>query len=127
MKQPVLHIDGEKQIELKQLSVAECIEVADKVWQVEQKELIGRLDAAQVDGPARLDELNRHDGTRGLASELTRQVFRLKHAMMVLEMACEDQSKDSIQSLSPADAVDLALRCLGYKETNEGEDAGDPT
>ena len=126
MKQSVLHMTGEKQIELKQLSVAECIEVADKVWQVEKNELLNRLDEAKVDGASRLQQLNDHDARRGLASELTRQVFRLKNAMLVLDIASDKENKDSIQELSPSDAVELALRCLGYKEKN-GEDESDPT
>ena len=67
MKAPILHIDDLGELHLRQLTIGECAEVADLVWQREHHEIMKRLKEAEASASERLTALKDHDDRRGLA------------------------------------------------------------
>lgn len=122
MKAPILHTDADGELRLNQLTVGECIEMADLIWQREHHHLLARLDEAKADPADRLKALKDHDDVRGLASELTRQCFRLPNALAVLEKASDDASRDRIEKLAPDIVINLSLKALGYVDREDDAD-----
>mgnify|MGYP003627318130 CR=1 FL=1 len=121
MKAPILHIDEIGELHLRQLTISECAEVADLIWQREHIEIQKRLKEAESTSSEKLEALSRHDDLRGLASELTRQCFRMNNAITVLQKAADPADASRINNLAPDEVINLAIRTLGYKEEAEDE------
>ena len=121
MKAPVLHTDADGEIILRQLTISEAAEMADLVWQREHAVLLARLDDAQVSPEERLKALTSHDDSRGLASELTRQCFRMTHALEIIRKASDPKDHERLGQLPPDEVVHLGLQVLGYKDRTTGD------
>ena len=119
MKAPILHVDDLGELHLRQLTISECAEVADLVWQREHHEILKMLKEAEASSSERLTTLKEHDDRRGLASELTRQCFRMNNAITVLEKAADAADEERVKNLPPDVVVNLALRALGYDEEGD--------
>lgn len=122
MKAPIIHTDADGELRINQLTVGECIEMADLIWQREHQQLLSRLNEADSEPEERLEALKAHDDVRGLASELMRQCFRLPNALAVLEKASDDASRGRIKHLAPDIVINLSLKALGYVDREEDAD-----
>lgn len=126
MNAPILHTDDQGEIILRQLSISEAAEMADLVWQREHAVLLTRLDDAEVSPDERLKALSGHDDVRGLASELTRQCFRMNNAIEIIRKASEPKDHERLEQLTPDVVVNLGLQVLGYKERATADESVDP-
>ena len=125
MNEPVCHFfkDG-TQLQLRQLTMSEAIEMESQIWQLERQQIINMLDDAQATPEQRLDALKKHYEKRGLASEMTRQMFRANHAKSLLMKVAPEGDAVLIEKLAPNDVCELALRCIGYELNDSGTTSG---
>lgn len=122
MNEPVIHAfnDGTELV-LRQITMAEAIEMESAIWQRERVALMQMLDDSQATAEQRVAQMKDHYERRGLASEMTRQLFRTHHAKDVIKKVAPPGSDVQIERLAPNVACELALRCVGYELRDPGE------
>lgn len=120
MTEPVLHTfeDGTELV-LRQITMSEAVELDSMIWQKERTSIIQMLDDANATSEDRIGILRDHYERRGLATEMTRQLFRVPHARTVLDRVSEKTESHKLDRLSPNLVTELALRCVGYELPRE--------
>tara|TARA_Y100001973_G_C5194440_1_gene333221 strand:- start:914 stop:1297 length:384 start_codon:yes stop_codon:yes gene_type:complete len=115
------------ELEFRQVTMAEAIEMDSAIWQRERESLIQMLDDAKATPDQRVEKLEAHYERRGLASEMTRQLFRVGHSMHLLKTVSNETTRQHLDRLAPNQVCEIALRCVGYELKPGGEDTGKGT